>query len=61
MEFLIEKVPGNKKIILMGHSQGGATVIQAYHNPHVKKRVSEIVLLDPWFFPLAQETMEKPV
>lgn len=62
LEYLIlKKIPKNKQIILMGHSHGGSTAVQAYHNPEVKKRVSEMILLDPWFFPLSEENMEKPI
>lgn len=38
----------------MGHSYGCATTLQAYHSlpDEFKKKVSKIILLDPWFFPL---------
>lgn len=54
--FMASKVPENEQIVLMGHSYGGGTVIEAYHSLHlsIRKRVSHIVLLDPWFFPLSQ-------
>lgn len=55
--FLASKVPEGKDITLMGHSYGGATAITAYHLMplSLRKRVTSIVLLDPWLFPLLEE------
>ncbi len=38
----------------MGHSYGGATTIQTYHclPPELQKKVSHMILLDPWLFSL---------
>ena len=51
----MEKVGKDEKIILAGHSYGGSTILQAYRNPEVRKKVSKIILLDPWLFPLKEE------
>lgn len=51
---MANRVAENEEIILMGHSYGGATVLQAYNSMQlsIRKRVSKIILLDPWLFPL---------
>jgi pimeloyl-ACP methyl ester carboxylesterase len=51
---VVEVAKGKQRLVLMGHSYGCATVIQAYHSldPELKAKVSQIILLDPWFFPL---------
>lgn len=38
----------------MGHSYGSATVLQAYYmlDEVLKAKVTHIILLDPWLFPL---------
>ena len=47
----------------MGHSYGGATVLQAYNLMQlaIKKRVSKIILLDPWLFPLPEEVLRDEI
>lgn len=47
----------------MGHSYGCATILRAYHDMHlsVRKRVTHIVLLDPWFFPLTEEAFQDEI
>lgn len=54
---MANKVPENDQIVLMGHSYGGATVLQAYNSmqPSIRKRVSKIILIDPWLFPLPEQ------
>ena len=51
----IHKV-GKSKMILMGHSYGCSTIIQAYHSlqPDMKSKITHIILLDPWLFPLSE-------
>lgn len=46
-----------EEIVLIGHSYGCSTVLQAYHSMplSIRKRVSHIILLDPWLFPLTDE------
>ena len=53
----------NDKIIMMGHSYGCATTIQAYHSlePKIKNKVTHMILLDPWFFPLSNLTFKKTI
>lgn len=53
----------NDTIILMGHSYGCATIIQAYHSlePSLKSKISHIILLDPWLFPLTESTLSKRI
>ena len=53
----------NDKIVMMGHSYGCATTIQAYHSlePTIKKKVTHMILLDPWFFPLSDSTIKKAI
>jgi hypothetical protein len=45
----------------MGHSYGGSTVIVAYHklDEKLKKKIKQIILLDPWLFPLDEYSMKK--
>jgi pimeloyl-ACP methyl ester carboxylesterase len=47
--------------VLIGHSYGCATAIQAYHSlePELREKVSHIVLLDPWFFPLTESKLSQ--
>lgn len=47
----------------MGHSYGCATVIQAYQLIPLgqRKRISHIILLDPWFFPLPEEVFNDQI
>ena len=47
----------------MGHSYGCATLIQAYHSleESIKSKVTHLILLDPWFFPLTEETFKKKI
>lgn len=47
----------------MGHSYGCATILQAYHDMHlsIRKRVSHIVLLDPWLFPLPDQIADDEI
>ena len=47
----------------MGHSHGGATILQAYNMMplSIRKRVSKIILLDPWLFPLPQEVLDDAI
>jgi hypothetical protein len=44
----------------MGHSHGCATILQAYNMMplSIRKRVSKIILIDPWLFPLTQEVFD---
>lgn len=47
----------------MGHSYGCSTVLRAYHDMHlsIRKRVTHIVLLDPWLFPLTDEAFQDEI
>lgn len=47
----------------MGHSHGCATILQAYNMMplSIRKRVSKIILLDPWLFPLTQEVLDDAI
>ena len=53
----------NEKIILMGHSYGCATTIQAYHSlePKLKSKVTHMIMLDPWLFPLSDSAFKKSI
>ena len=48
------------KIVLIGHSYGCATVLQAYHmlESSLKSKITHIVLLDPWLFPLESDVFD---
>jgi len=48
---------------MMGHSYGCATVIQAYHSlePKLREKVRQIILLDPWFFPLSDHKFQQKI
>ena len=50
-----------KRIIMMGHSHGGATTVQTYHclGEEEKKKVSHLVLLDPWLYPLTDSKLRQ--
>lgn len=52
----IEKL-SNKEIVLMGHSYGSATLLMAYYllPEDLKAKITHLVLLDPWLFPLPKE------
>lgn len=45
----------------MGHSYGGATIIQTYHSmdSELKKKIKHIILLDPWLFPLTKSKFKQ--
>lgn len=47
----------------MGHSYGCATIMQTYHSlePELKAKVRNIVLLDPWFFPLTDAKLSQKI
>lgn len=51
------------KVVLMGHSYGCSTVIQAYHSltPDLQQKVLQIVLLDPWFFALTEAKFKQEI
>ena len=57
---MASKVSQEQQLILMGHSYGCATILQAYNMMplSIRKRVSKIILLDPWLFPLPQEVLD---
>lgn len=52
-----------KNIVLIAHSYGCATLIQAYHtlDETTKSKIEKIVLLDPWFFALEQSIFSKEI
>ena len=53
----MDKVEDCQNIILVGHSYGCATVLQAYHQNHLlKSKVTKIILFDPWLYSLDSET-----
>ena len=47
---------------MMGHSYGGATIIEVMANLNKKnkapKQVKGIICMDPWYFPLSETTYE---
>jgi len=45
----------------MGHSYGCSTAIQTYHSleSELNLKISHIILLDPWFFPLTDDKMRR--
>ena len=47
----------------MGHSYGCATILQAYNSMplSIRKRVSRIILLDPWLFPLSDKVLDDEI
>ena len=47
----------------MGHSYGCSTLLQAYYtlNPELKAKVTHIVLLDPWLFPLKEDSFNQKI
>ena len=47
----------------MGHSYGCSTILQAYSLMplSVRKRVSHIILLDPWLFPLPDDVFNDEI
>lgn len=53
----------NDKIVLMGHSYGSATVLQAYFmlESEIKSKVTHLILLDPWLFPLPDEVINQRI
>lgn len=53
----------SKKLILAGHSYGCSTTIQAYQTlpKDIRKNVSQLILLDPWFFPLPEAKMKAEI
>ena len=52
-----------ENLVLIGHSYGCATLIQAYHSldSTIKSKISKIILLDPWLFPLDTATFNKKI
>ena len=60
---MASKVSQEQQLILMGHSYGCATILQAYNMMplSIRKRVSKIILLDPWLFPLTQEVLDDAI
>lgn len=51
---MANKVSEDEPIVLIGHSYGCPTVLQAYFKleKSIRKRVTHIILLDPSLFPL---------
>ena len=63
IEYLFRtQVKEDEALVLMGHSYGCATIIQAYHQyPELRKRVKKIVLLDPWLYPLSEHPFKTEI
>ena len=47
----------------MGHSYGCATLLQSYYTlpPALKDKITGIVLLDPWLFPLKEDALTQKI
>ena len=63
IEYLFRtQVKEDEELVLMGHSYGCATIIQAYQQyPQLRKKVKKILLLDPWLYPLPEHSFKAEI